>query len=148
MTQTDKMFHENKKKEDSPTLKIVWMYQYKDSMNILKRAKKDLLKQPITSLATEVQTKTKTKIGNRNAKKKTTTVFIFQATNLQDCSRADLDMASKGKNFKREIESLQIAAPNNAIRTNYIKMKIHNTQQNNNCRLCGERDETVTHVRE
>ena len=33
-------------------------------------------------------------------------------------------------NFKREIESLLIAAQNNAIRTNHIKARIYNTQQN------------------
>ena len=40
-------------------------------------------------------------------------------------------------NFKRETESLLIAAQNNAIRTNHIKMKIDKTQQNSKCRLCG-----------
>ena len=33
-------------------------------------------------------------------------------------------------NIKRESESFLIAAQNNAIRTNYIKVKIDNTQQN------------------
>ena len=33
-------------------------------------------------------------------------------------------------NFKREIESLLIAAQNNAIRTNHIKARIDKTQQN------------------
>ena len=47
---------------------------------------------------------------------------------------------------KREIESLLIAAQNNAIRTNYIKARIDNTQQNSRCRLCGHRDETINHI--
>ena len=33
-------------------------------------------------------------------------------------------------NFKRETESLLIAAQNNAIRTNHIKARIDKTQQN------------------
>ena len=37
-------------------------------------------------------------------------------------------------NFKRETESLQIAAPNNAVRTNYIKARIYKTQQNSKWR--------------
>ena len=49
-------------------------------------------------------------------------------------------------NFKRETESLLIAAQDNAIRTNHIKARIDKTQQNNNCRLCGDRDETINHI--
>ena len=48
-------------------------------------------------------------------------------------------------NFKRETESLQIAAQN-AIRTNPIKARIDKTPQNSNCRLCGDRDETINHI--
>ena len=48
------------------------------------------------------------------------------------------------ENLKRENETLLIAAPNNAIRTNHIKARIDNTQQNRTCRLCGGRDETIT----
>ena len=49
-------------------------------------------------------------------------------------------------NFKRETESLLIAAQDSAIRTNHIKARIDKTQQNNKCRLCGDRDETINHV--
>ena len=38
-------------------------------------------------------------------------------------------------NFKRETESLLIAAQNNAIRTNHVKARIDRTQQNSKCRL-------------
>ena len=48
-------------------------------------------------------------------------------------------------NFKRETESLLIAVQDNAIRTNHIKARIDKTQQNSKCRLCGDRDETITH---
>ena len=34
----------------------------------------------------------------------------------------------------------------NAIRTNHIKARIDNTQQNSKCRLCGDRDETINHM--
>ena len=37
-------------------------------------------------------------------------------------------------NFKRQTESLLIAAQNNAIRTNHIKARIDKTQQNSKCR--------------
>ena len=49
-------------------------------------------------------------------------------------------------NFKRETESLLIAAQNSAIRTNHIKVRIDKTQQNSKCRLCGDRDETINHI--
>ena len=48
--------------------------------------------------------------------------------------------------LKRETESLQIAAQDNAIRTNHIKARIDKTQQNSKCRVCGVRDETINHI--
>ena len=49
-------------------------------------------------------------------------------------------------NLKRETESLLIAAQDNAVRTNHIKVRIDKTQQNSKCRLCGDRDETINHI--
>ena len=49
-------------------------------------------------------------------------------------------------NFKRETESLQIAAQDYAIRTNHIKPRRDKTQQNSKCRLCGDRDKTINHI--
>ena len=49
-------------------------------------------------------------------------------------------------NLKRETESLLIAAQNNARRTNHIKARIDKTQQNNRCRLCGDRNKTINHI--
>ena len=49
-------------------------------------------------------------------------------------------------NFKRETESLRIAAQNNAIKTNNIKARIDKTQQNSKCRLCSDRDKTINHI--
>ena len=54
-------------------------------------------------------------------------------------------MTKKG-NFKRETESLLIAAQDNAVRTNHIKTRIDKTQQNSKRRLCGDRDETINHI--
>ena len=39
-----------------------------------------------------------------------------------------------------------MAAQNNTIRTNHIKVRIDKTQQNSKCRLCGDRDETINHI--
>ena len=49
-------------------------------------------------------------------------------------------------NFKRETESLLIAAQNNAVRTNHIRARIDKSQQNSKCRLCGDRDETINRI--
>ena len=49
-------------------------------------------------------------------------------------------------NFKRETESLLIAAENNDIRTIYIKTLTDKTQQNSKCRLCGDREATINHI--
>ena len=35
---------------------------------------------------------------------------------------------------------------NSAIRTNHIKARIYKTQQNSECRLCGDRDETINQI--
>ena len=49
-------------------------------------------------------------------------------------------------NLNRETESLLIAAHDNAIRTNHINARIEKTQQNSQCRLCGDRDETINDI--
>ena len=49
-------------------------------------------------------------------------------------------------NLKRETESHQITAQDNAIRTNHIKARIDKTQQNSKCKLCGDRDGTINHI--
>ena len=46
-------------------------------------------------------------------------------------------------NLKKETECLLIIAQNNTITTNYVKSKIDIAQQNNKCRLYGDRDETI-----
>ena len=52
----------------------------------------------------------------------------------------------KKGNLKREIESLLIAAQNNVISSNHIKARIDKTQENSRCKLCGDIDETITHI--
>ena len=64
---------------------------------------------------------------------------------LSDISHKKMWMWLRKRNFKGETESLQIAAQNNTIRTNRIEARIDKTQQNNRCRLCGDRDKTINH---
>ena len=51
-------------------------------------------------------------------------------------------------NLKRETESLLIAAQDRAIKTNHIKARIDKTQQNSECRLCSDSDETINYINE
>ena len=39
-----------------------------------------------------------------------------------------------------------IAAQNNTIRANHIKVRIDKTQQNNKCKFCGDRDDPIKHT--
>ena len=55
-------------------------------------------------------------------------------------------MVKKRTPQKKKMNHL-IATQNKAIRVNYIKAKIDNTQQNSKCRLCLNTDETVDHLR-
>ena len=48
--------------------------------------------------------------------------------------------------WKRETESLQIAAKNNDIKTNHVKAKIDKAQQNSKWGLWGEKDETIDQI--
>ena len=54
------------------------------------------------------------------------TIWILQGSKGENLMQEGINMATKGKPFKIK-ESLQIAAENNAIRTNYISSKIDNT---------------------
>ena len=48
--------------------------------------------------------------------------------------------------LKRETESLLIAAQDQALATNAIKKSIYKTTDNDKCRLCGLKVESVTHI--
>ena len=61
------------------------------------------------------------------------------------CNYKSWTWLGKG-NLKRETESLLMAAPNNAIRTNYVNVRIDKTQQNSRCRLYDDRNKTINHI--
>ena len=52
----------------------------------------------------------------------------------------------KRGSLKRETESLKIAAQDQALRTNYRKAKIEKSTTISKCRLCKEKEETVSHI--
>ena len=65
---------------------------------------------------------------------------------ISNISRKKIWTCLRKGNLKRETESLQIAALNNAIKTNHIKARKDKVQQNSKCRLFSERDETINHI--
>ena len=48
--------------------------------------------------------------------------------------------------LERETESLIVAAPNQSIRTNLVKAKIHKSQGDSLCRVCRKVDESIDHI--
>ena len=83
------------------------------------------------------------KQGNKNGKKNNSERFKRLINNISH--QKTWTWLRKGI-YKRETESLLIAAQNNAIKTNHIKTRKGKTQQNSKCRLCGDRDETINHI--
>ena len=49
-------------------------------------------------------------------------------------------------NFKRETESLIVAAQNQSIRINLVKAKIDKRQADSLCRVCRKVDESIDHI--
>ena len=52
---------------------------------------------------------------------------------------------SKG-DLKAETESEIVAAPDQALKTEYYAIKILNTETDSKCRLCQQFDETIDHI--
>ena len=48
--------------------------------------------------------------------------------------------------LKRETETLIMAAQEQAVRTNLVKVKIDKTQEDSTCRMCGKADESINHL--
>ena len=95
------------------------MDQYKDSRKTLERAKKDKLWHSVRAYGD----------------------FKQQA---EEIAHEKPWIWQWKANIKRKTESLLIEAQNNAIRTNYIKVKIDSTQKNS--KLCRQKDEMFNHI--
>ena len=48
--------------------------------------------------------------------------------------------------LKKETEGLIVAAQDQALRTNWIKKNIDKQNISEKCRMCGQRDESVSHI--
>ena len=134
MTWTNYICQEKKEEEDTPALKIASIRRHK---HYIKRQRKANYSEYKQSRDQQNNNDQKTEMWS------ITTVFKRQ---MSEISHEKTWTWPRKRNFKRETESLLIVAQNNDIRSNYAKAKIDKTQQNINCRVCGDRDETINHI--
>ena len=137
------MYLEKREEEDLPALKTALIHPYIDSKTIYKKHEGGLI--------TATRHETENTMNNRmtiTRKQKWEGKQLYGRFKrlINDISHDKTWTWLRKGNFKRETESLLIAAQNNAIRTNHIKARIDKTQQNSKCRLCGDRDETINHI--
>ena len=64
----------------------------------------------------------------------------------EDQSNEETRSWLKQGSLKRETEALIIAAQDQALRTNYIKATIDKSQIDAKCRMCRDKNETVSHI--
>ena len=139
---TDYMYQEKREEEDLPALKTVLTHRYHIEDYIEKHGRGQI---------TSIRNNTDNTIDNRKTitRKQKWEEKQFCGRFKRLINNISLEKTwtwlRKG-NFKRETESLLIAAQNNAIRTKHIKARIDKTQQNSKCRLCVDRDETVYQI--
>ena len=70
--------------------------------------------------------------------------FLRETEEVRDKDNSWL-LVKKGY-LKKETEGLIMAVQDQAIRTNWIRHNIDKKDISPSCRLCGERDETVSHI--
>ena len=122
-----------------------------DSVDASIQRLEDYIEKHERGLITAIRNNTDNMIDNRM---KITRKQKWEGKQIYGCFKRLINNISHDKtwtwirkgNFKRETESLLMAAQNNAIRTNHIKAKIDKSQQNSKCRLFGDRDETINHI--
>ena len=69
--------------------------------------------------------------------------FVRGTENIRDSESWN---CLKRGTLKEETEGLLTAAQDQALRTNYIKNKMNKLDVSTMCRMCGEREETVSHI--
>ena len=129
------------RKEGFPSIEDAVDASIRGLENYIKNSKRDWLQQQTTTLITRGQREQQQKLVNRNEKKNKCMVITSVKCMKLHGRRA-------GHGYKRET-SREISSHNsinNVIRSNYLKVKINNTQQKNKCRWCGEKDERVNYM--
>ena len=122
-----------------------------DSVDTSIQRLEDYVEKHERGLITAIRNNTDNTIDNRMT---ITRKQTWDGKQLHGHSRRLINNISRNKtwtwlrkgNFKRETESLLMAAQNSAIRTNHIKARIDKTQQDSKCSLSSDRDETINHI--
>ena len=144
----DRLYASRKEgEEDSPTLKIASIHCLCSVIHRLCRFRQfeDYIKKNQESLFTATRNNSRinrTTITRKQKWEEKQLYEYFKRQTSEISHEKTWTWLRKG-NLKRETESLPMAAPNNAIRTNYIKAKIDKTQQDSKCRLRDDWDETI-----
>ena len=133
-------FQEKREEDDLLALKTALTHRYNDSKTIYKKNERGLI--------TATRNDTDNTMNNRMT---ITRKQKWEGKQLYGLFKRLINNISRDKtwtwlrkgNFKREIDSLLIAAQDNAVSTNHIKARRDKTQQNSKCRLCGNRDEII-----
>ena len=94
-------------------------------------------KQPKTKLYCRINTRTEHLVSYSRP-------FLKSETNRQENKKTNND--AKGIKSHRWRSQIICAKKRRKRTWNYIKTRIHKTQQKNRCRLCGDRDETINRI--
>ena len=140
MTLRDYMYQEKREEEDLPVLKTALTHRYNDYIEKHEGGLITTTRNDTDNMKTNRMTVT------RKQKWEEKQLYGRFKRIISNISHEKTWTWLRKGNIKRETESLLIAAQNNAIRTNRIKVRIDKTQQNSKCRLCGDRDETINHI--
>ena len=145
MTLTDYMCQEKREEEDLPVLKTALTHQYNNLEDFINKRGRILI--AVNRKNTDDKTVSSTKITRKQNWKEKQLYGCFKRLASDISHEKTWTWLRKG-NFKKETESLFIAAPNNARRTNHIEARIDKTQQNRKCWLSGDKDKTINHISE
>ena len=135
-TLTDYMYQEKREEEDLPASKTALMHRYNDSRNTYEGGQIIAIRNNTGNTINNRMT-----ITRKQEWKEKQLYGRFKRLINNILHEKTWTWLRKG-NFKRETEFLQIVAQSNAIKTNHIKVRIDNTQQNSKCRSC----ETIHHI--
>ena len=137
MTWTDYMYQEKREEEDLLASKAALTHRYNDYIEKHERGLITAIRNNPDNTTHNRMTKT------RKQKWEGKQLLMHFKRLIKGISHYKTCTWLRKGNFKRETESLLMAAQNSAIRTNHIKARIDKMQQNSKC---DGRDETINRI--
>ena len=111
--------------------------------DVIKKGQERLITAAKSSIG-NIITNRETKASKEKGKKKQ--LYRYFKPQTYDIAHKKTWIWLKRRNLKNGTESRIITAENNAIRTDYIVVKIDKALQNCKCRLCGDKNATVNYI--